>query len=556
MRRVVILFALWCVAGVGAWGQDADVASENPDVSVSELEELSVGLEGAELRLADLRQQLKAAKGNDATEGELQEISAAVAKQRALVGTLRNNLLCAASGIEEDQFDGTSEPPATLQESLEDIVEPISRAMRDVTEGPRALDKLKSDLEIWESRVGLVDRAQMRIEELLGEAEEGSDLREELEGFSQLWKNRKAEVQSQVQVLSHQLKERSESTPTGWDAISIGLADFWRSRGMNLMIAITSAVLVFLLIRWVYRKLIRFSPVHRGKRGFGARASDLTVALLSVILAIFAAVLVFYLRGDWLLLAVAVLMLVGIGWASKQAIPPYLDQLKLILNLGSVRQGERLVYDGVPWRVDKLAFYCEFHNPELEGGSLRLPVQEVLSLHSRESSKREPWFPTKADDWVVLGDETYGKVVEQTPEQVVVLRLGGSRKTYPTIDYLGMCPENLSRGFRVSATFGIDYEHQAISTTEVPGVFLAALEKELVSAFEYENVRSVKVEFSAAGASSLDYEIIADFSGDIASRVNTLRRMIQKVCVDVCNEKGWGIPFTQITVHQAPGASE
>jgi hypothetical protein len=103
--------------------------------------------------------------------------------------------------------------------------------------------------------------------------------------------------------------------------------------------------------------------------------------------------------------------------------------------------------------------------------------------------------------------------------------------------------------------FGIDYRHQAISTGEVPDVFRNAIEKALVGAFEHENVKSVKVEFASAGASSLDYEILADFGGAVASRVNVIRRMIQRVCVDVCNERGWGIPFTQITLHQAGSGS-
>ena len=37
----------------------------------------------------------------------------------------------------------------------------------------------------------------------------------------------------------------------------------------------------------------------------------------------------------------------------------------------------------------------------------------------------------------------------------------------------------------------------------------------------------------------------------VAARWNMLRRIIPRVCVDVCNEQGWVIPFTQITLHQA-----
>ena len=142
--------------------------------------------------------------------------------QRELVDTLRDNLLYTASGIEADKYEKNTDPPTTSQESLHDTVEPISRAMRDVTEGPRALDQLKSDLESWKARQVMVDRAQKRIDELLEQTEDGRDLREELEGFKQFWEERKAEVESEVQVRSHQFKERQESTPTGWDAVSIG----------------------------------------------------------------------------------------------------------------------------------------------------------------------------------------------------------------------------------------------------------------------------------------------------------------------------------------------
>ena len=51
----------------------------------------------------------------------------------------------------------------------------------------------------------------------------------------------------------------------------------------------------------------------------------------------------------------------------------------------------------------------------------------------------------------------------------------------------------------------------------------------------------------------MDFAVLADFDGSLAPRYRFLRRMIQRVCVDVCTEYGWEIPFTQITVHQAKG---
>jgi hypothetical protein len=155
------------------------------------------------------------------------------------------------------------------------------------------------------------------------------------------------------------------------------------------------------------------------------------------------------------------------------------------------------------------------------------------------------------DDWVKLADETFGKVIQQTPDHVVILKLGGSLKSYPTAMFLQQTPENLSRGFRLTVKFGIDYRHQSVCTREVPDVFQRALEARLIEAVGKDGLRSLKVEFASAASSSLDFAMLADFTGELASRCNVLERLIQKTCVEVCNEQGWVIPFTQITVHQA-----
>jgi small-conductance mechanosensitive channel len=171
---------------------------------------------------------------------------------------------------------------------------------------------------------------------------------------------------------------------------------------------------------------------------------------------------------------------------------------------------------------------------------------------SRPADPKEPWFPTHKDDWVILSDETYGKVIRQTPEQVTLLKLGGSLKTYPVGEFLGLMPENLSHGFRIQTVFGIDYSHQSIATGEVVEILSRELAARLAHDLGREELRSVKVEFQAASASSLDYAVLSDFSGSLASRYRFLGRKVQQHCVEICNEQGWVIPFAQITVHQAP----
>lgn len=546
LRLLLVFLALACCLPLSA--QDDEFPAP-PEAQVEReldwLLELAPALRLARDDLEEAREKLAAA----ATEAERAELEEAVNTQRQRLEELRNNFRTLSSGIEEERFLGTDDQPTTWDQSLKDLLDPLSRAMRELTAGPRELEELKRNLESSRDDRELSAQALERIDALIELVEEEAVI-EELRQTRELWQGRLARATSEQEVFEQQVEMRQSDRRSMFEKVSDFFASFWRSRGLNLVMAAVAVVLVVWLVVRGYRLLRRLKP-FRGRSGFASRASDLMAKVVAGLLAVLAVVLVFYLRGDWLMLALSIVLLLGLLWASKAAIPPYIEQIRLILNVGPVREGERLIYNGIPWRVERLNFYCRFKNPELSGGVLRLPVQEVTGLLSRAQDPREPWFPTEENDWVVLSDEIYGKVVEQTPDQVVVLRLGGSRKTYPTPDFLALSPENLSRGFRVSVNFGIDYMHQAISVEEVPGVFCDRLELTLNERFGREQVRSVKVEFASAGASSLDYAVLADFDGEVASRRNVIERLIQATCVEVCNEHGWTIPFTQVTVHQA-----
>jgi hypothetical protein len=285
------------------------------------------------------------------------------------------------------------------------------------------------------------------------------------------------------------------------------------------------------------------------KRSLYARLIALIYHILTFICATGALLLVLYISGDWVLLGLAIIFLIGLAWAARQALPRFWEQVKLLLNLGPVKENERLVYNGIPWRVQSLNFYTPLVNPLLKGGMIRLPLRELTNLHSRPYHPDEPWFPCKEGDWLILEDGTYGKVVNQTPEMVELILLGGSHKIYLTSEFLRQNPNNISTNFRLNVTFGIDYQHQAMSTEEVPEKLQNKLIDSLSKAGFGNDIIDIVVEFKEAGASSLDLEVLADFSGRVAKDYKSLSRAIQKICVESCNKYGWIIPFTQLTLH-------
>jgi predicted nucleic acid-binding Zn-ribbon protein len=539
--RWVFLFSCLLVS-IGTLTAEETAAERSVDSLKTIAEPLATSL--TELR--KLQGELEQAESEDA-KGEIRN---RIEAERERVGRLRENFRDIVGGSEAAEYEGETAEGTGIQEQISELVQPVLSEMREATSEPRQLDKLRKSLDAWQERKRKTETVIDRIDSLISKGG-GETLLSELKSARSLWAGRQAEAISQIAVLKVQIDERTKERRSLWEVLSTGFSDFFRSRGMNLLIAILTAAAGFIAVRRTYAWLRRVSPLHKKGRGnFSGRLADVLAMAASVLVALFALIAVFYLRNDWLLLTLVVIFLIGVAWAGKTTIPPYLEQIRMILNLGSVREGERVVYNGLPWNVTSLGFYTLFTNPNLQGGLLRIPIRDVMAMVSRPVAPREVWFPTVADDWVILSDGTFGKTITQTPDQVVVLKLGGSMKTYPTADFLKLAPENLSHGFRLSVTFGIDYRHRADCTTSIPEIFQQALAAGLTASCGRDAVRSVQAEFAAAAASSLDYTVLADFDGSVAHRYMALQRKILGICVDVCNANDWGIPFPQITVHR------
>lgn len=542
------LFLPWLALDAQQPGTPDNDATQKPAVTgIAALKSLRDLIDAAGTRISVLQEQLAAAPDGPRRA----ELETQLATERAGLRSLNEDFREVASGVEEREYTMKEPASSDLSTQVNDLLQPLLGELRDASSGPREMEALRNELRQARARQSLARQALERIRSFAPDAGD-DELKRLLDEARQTWQQRAQESGSRIKVLELQIAERERSRTTFVERASSVFSNFWRTRGLNLLLAFGAALATFLIGRRALRFLRRFSPLHRRKGAqVASRLANIIAAALLALLCLMAALIMLYVREDWVLLTLAAIILLGIVWAGRSTLPPYIEQIRLLLNIGPVREGERIIIDNLPWRVSKLGFYSQLTNPELNGGSLRVPARDLLPLRSRPFHPREPWFPTRIDDWVILADGTYGKVVQQTPEQVVLVRLGGSLKTYPAADFLEQAPENLSRDFRISTTFGIDYRHQADCTEAIPRRLATAVEAALLAAVGHEHLRSVKVELEAAGASSLDYAVLADFSGEVASRLNVLTRLITRTCVDTCNAEGWVIPFTQLTVHQA-----
>lgn len=490
---------------------------------------------------------------SNASEAEKADISESINALIARQESLQSDFESIATGIDPDAYEGNLTEEFVLKNELDTLLEPIIAELKELTAKPREIEELRTDLSRWEKRFNTTNAALKNLD-LLPDEEFSTELSSAIAETREVWEIRKTQAENRVQAISYQLEQAERTQPSFISTAREGLRSFYKSRGRNFILCILAFFLTFFSLRFLHQQLDKHFPwKKKEKRPFYLRLVDVGLNAFSFLGAVAASLVTLYATGDWVLMGLAIILLFGIALAAKNALPKFYDQGRLLLNLGEIREGERVTFDGIPWKVERLSFYTILANPALRGGTLRLPVNQLSGLISRPvSDEGELWFPCQEGDWIILPDEGLGRVVAQTPEYVQIVKLGGAKIMIPTVDFLAKSSKNLSQGFRISTVFGIDYDHQDESTTTIPEKMWAFITKELVTLVgEREKLISLKVEFASAGASSLDLAIIADFEGTMAPKYQVIERALQRYAVECCNENGWGIPFAQITLHNA-----
>lgn len=458
--------------------------------------------------------------------------------------------MMATGGADLDMFGVRTESAFNWRDELQSVFEPILVELRHLTERPRKIERLRNDQAYYQQRLDVAEEALASIEDYRSSAPL-PHLKAAFDRLEERWRTRRDDLQNRLNLVDFELQETLSPTRSKRDPVE-ALKQLLSGRVLNLVIAVVVMALVYLLLRLLSRGYERIvMRKARVRSAFVARAGNLLIYFSTGIIVLISGMAVFYVRGDWLLLGLVLIMLAGAAFVLQKSLPNYLQEARIMLNLGPIREGERISFNGVPWRIKALSLYATLVNPMLQGGTLRVPVRELLGYQSRGFDNSEPWFPARVGDYVILDDNTYGKVIAQTPETVQMLVLGAI-KHFRAGEFIGHAPRNLTaQGFTLTIPFGLDYQHQADIVDGIPGALEKALKNGLAASDVGKHLTSLAVEFAQAGASSLDLLIIAAFSGEAADSYFKIQRLLQRLAVEACNANGWVIPFNQITVHRA-----
>jgi|WetSurMetagenome_2_1015567.scaffolds.fasta_scaffold01689_8 hypothetical protein len=568
MKTRTSIIAFWLLLGVllfpglqRAHGQPqsgGEVTTVEPlgaprvDFAIPTLKTLAESIDELKQQVHGKEEELQVVK----TENQKIRLLKELGELNARIEALSRDFQQIATGVPIETFAVKPKEHFDWREQLQDVLGPIIKELQNMTAHPREIEKLRGDAAYYEKQMTTAKGAIQTVQRLMAETQD-QELLNRLQGVEKEWKEKEQQFSSQLAVVNYQLNEKLKEQKPFLESFQSFMKGFFKSRGRNLLLAFAAFVLVVFLCRFLNRLIYRFSPLHKsGDRTFYTRLSDLLYYVVTFAGATGASLLVLYLSADWVLLSVAALFLLGIFWTARQTLPKFWTEAKFLLNLGTVREEERIVYHSIPWKVQSLNFHTLLVNPHLKGGLLRLPLKELMDLRSRPYDPDEPWFPCRESEWVMLADGTLGQVLLQTPEMVELGLPGGSRKTYPTAEFLRQNPNNISIGFRLSTTFRLDHQHQSESTREIPEKLQEVVWRELKKEVFAKKILNVSVEFQKARPSSLNLAILVDVGAKAGRHYDRMTRLIPRIAVEASSEHGWVIPFPQVTLHAGDSAEE
>lgn len=513
---------------------NAVFADVDPEV-IQDLRSIGQGRETIKQDLAEKESLLGAEKDED----RKQELQKEIDKLNVKLDLLGDDLDNTAADLDIFVNDDDTDQNRDLNKDMQDVISPIIKSFRRMSARPRLIEKLRDELSNIDEKMKQVDTGLKNIE-LLEKSREGAAVKELLEGSKKRILDYKAELVIDKKDAQRQLDEARSNDKSILQAGGDLFRDFFSSKGKNLFISLGVALLLFALLLFIKVKVL--SPIFKIERLTAVHKPVMAFyGIFAGIISVIAALLCLFLLNDWLLFTLAIIVIGAILWAFKHLVLNFIGAIRVILDMGTVREGERIMFDGCAWLVKKVGIRTHLVNEALEGGSLYVNIGKIKDHVSRPIVKDEPWFPTHKDDYVFLSDGTYGKVVVQTPDQVVVLLGDTTRKFYSLSDFITSRPLNLSDGFVVTTSVALDYEHQK-KIFEIVELFERELKQKLPK-------DKVVVGFGDAGADSLNVVVKTSYDGSKAKDYMDVKSELNSHVVDICNRNKLTIPFKQLTVH-------
>lgn len=454
-------------------------------------------------------------------------------------------------GIDTTRFDTPAKQAIqqvddyNWQKELIQIAQPVFTEMKKITDAPRKRDLLRLeqkeiDERLSQLRKGLQTLEQIQITELPENAQKN------LKEIQDNWQNLFKELEREHKLAAIKLDELTvkEDFTT---RLTKGAWGFAKGRGLLLIITIA---VISLLLYGFNRLLVLLESREKNKISIRWRIFMLLYQIITTLIVVIITLAILYSSGDMVLFGVAILIILAFLVTSRNSIPKYFIKTRIFLNMGQAREGERVIYNDLPWKISRINLYSTYLvNPLLENGTIRLTIDHLNTMISRPVKMDETWFPTVVNDVVLLPNGTAYKVMRQTPEYVY-LTAAGTELIYPSKDFMKDKIINITYGYNTSTELAVCYGTVKNNIEHA----IQALKEGLTEFIEQENpeafkaIKTLTVDFSRVNENGSAVFMISAAMGSYATDYRfSLLRIIQRGSMGIAEANNWDI--VTLTTH-------
>lgn len=261
-----IVFVLFCHA---SWAQASPEDLMGPPTFEQRLQGLHDTLKSKEKERRVLEGELKAENDPLTREQLQQELSAA---NDIIVGVREEIVILSTGGAKL-----YSEPPVqsedfNWQKDLELIFEPLLDQLREITERPRLIEKLETDIDYWQARDTELSEAVLNLEQNHDFLSDNS-LKRKIKELLETAKSRSNTTKQKLSLLENELQLLKASRNPIWSTLADIFTNVIVGIVVHFFIAVVSAVFIYQVVRLL--SLIPIALVSKNKPRetvFAARA--------------------------------------------------------------------------------------------------------------------------------------------------------------------------------------------------------------------------------------------------------------------------------------------
>ncbi|MHC5225914.1 hypothetical protein [Ignatzschineria sp. LJL83] len=396
--------------------------------------------------------------------------------ERLALGGLEIELYDIANTEEEEilQYD--------WQKELIKIVQPVFSSLQNLTESQRKRDFIRTTRAELQQNLMAIDEALLHLETI-----DQSQLNEaslmQLNKIQSSWALKRAYHANQLELINLQYREIEKEGSLS-ERILQGVWSFITNEGKILLLSLGAFFGILYFSSWILRRIVtrhekKVKSQHQVKKvSLLWRILLLVYELFSFMLAFATLLVILHSSGDMVLFGLAILIILAMTISLRSSIPAYFKRLRTFLNMGLAREGERVIYQGIPWEIEHINLYSVFlFNPLLDNGRVRLTIDCIESMVSRDVPHSEAYYPTVAGDTVLI-ESTFAKIVRQTPE-TVYLDSYGTAFEYGTEEFAAKKPRNITTGYIASTQFVLDRSHRNDDIDAIIEILKATANEEL-----------------------------------------------------------------------------